>query len=116
MIVINSLNDQFWDKLDICLKKGMKIAWGILGIIIVSAVIWNQTQQPDEAATEHQEERAQPSPAPEERRCDPSYPDVCISPSPPDLDCGEITHRNFRVLPPDPHGFDRDKDGIGCEK
>ena len=47
--------------------------------------------------------------------CDPSYPDVCIPPPPPDLDCGEISHRNFTVLPPDPHRFDGDKDGIGCE-
>ena len=47
--------------------------------------------------------------------CDPSYPDVCIAPSPPDLDCGEIEYRNFKVLQPDPHRFDGDKDGIGCE-
>ena len=48
--------------------------------------------------------------------CDPSYPDVCIPPAPPDLDCGEISHRRFRVLPPDPHGFDgNDDDGLGCE-
>jgi len=47
--------------------------------------------------------------------CDPSYPDVCIPPPPPDLDCKDIPYRNFRVLPPDPHKFDRDKDGIGCE-
>jgi micrococcal nuclease len=47
--------------------------------------------------------------------CDPSYPDVCIPPPPPDLDCGEIPYRRFRVLPPDPHRFDRDRDGVGCE-
>lgn len=47
--------------------------------------------------------------------CDPSYPDVCIPPYPPDLDCGDIEYRNFKVLPPDPHRFDGDKDGIGCE-
>ena len=47
--------------------------------------------------------------------CDPSYPDVCIAPYPPDLDCGEIGYSNFRVVGSDPHGFDRDKDGIGCE-
>jgi micrococcal nuclease len=23
--------------------------------------------------------------------------------------------KRFRVLPPDPHGFDGDRDGIGCE-
>ena len=48
--------------------------------------------------------------------CDPAYPTVCIPPPPPDLDCGEITFRRFKVLPPDPHGFDGDKDGIGCER
>src|SRR4028118_1756404 len=48
--------------------------------------------------------------------CSPSYPDVCIPPTPPDLDCKDIPYRNFRVLPPDPHRFDgRDNDGIGCE-
>ena len=50
-----------------------------------------------------------------ENNCDPSYPDVCIPPYPPDLDCGEIQYANFYVLQPDPHGFDPDKDGIGCE-
>lgn len=47
--------------------------------------------------------------------CHPSYPDVCIPPPPPDLDCGEIPYRRFTVVPPDPHGFDGDDDGIGCE-
>jgi hypothetical protein len=47
--------------------------------------------------------------------CDPSYPNVCIPPPPPDLDCNRIIYRNFIVLPPDPHGFDGDHDGIGCE-
>ena len=57
----------------------------------------------------------QPSPAPAKSNCDPSYPTVCIPPYPPDLDCGEISYKRFKVLQPDPHGFDRDKDGIGCE-
>ena len=48
--------------------------------------------------------------------CDPSYPTVCIPPPPPDLDCGDIPYSNFPVLPPDPHGFDGDGDGIGCEQ
>lgn len=47
--------------------------------------------------------------------CDPAYPEVCIPSPPPDLSCNEISFRNFRVLPPDPHGFDQDGDGIGCE-
>jgi micrococcal nuclease len=43
----------------------------------------------------------EPAPAPAmgvASGCDPSYPDVCI---PPYL--------------PDPHGFDGDSDGVGCE-
>ena len=47
--------------------------------------------------------------------CDPSYPTVCIDPYPPDLNCGDIPDRRFQVNPPDPHGFDGDHDGIGCE-
>lgn len=49
-------------------------------------------------------------------QCDPSYPDVCIPPYPPDLDCDEISYKNFRVVGADSHGFDRDENGIGCEK
>ncbi len=56
-----------------------------------------------------------PSTQTKEISCDPSYPGVCIPPYPPDLDCGEIQYGNFEVLSPDPHGFDRDNDGIGCE-
>jgi len=47
--------------------------------------------------------------------CDPAYPDVCIPPPPPDLDCPDVGARDFTVLPPDPHHFDRDRDGVGCE-
>lgn len=46
--------------------------------------------------------------------CDPSYPTLCL-PSYPDLDCGDINARNFPVIGKDPHGFDADNDGIGCE-
>ncbi len=56
-----------------------------------------------------------PTPSWSASNCDAAYPDVCIPSPPPDLDCKEITFRNFRVLSPDPHRFDRDKDGIGCE-
>ena len=47
--------------------------------------------------------------------CDPAYPTVCIPSPPPDLDCKDITFRRFTVLPPDPHRFDGDHDGVGCE-
>ena len=47
--------------------------------------------------------------------CDSSYPDTCIPSPPPNLNCGDISDKRFEVLSPDPHGFDRDGDGIGCE-
>ena len=47
--------------------------------------------------------------------CDPSYPTVCIPPPPPDLDCADIPYRRFAVVGADPHRFDSDHDGIGCE-
>src|SRR3954469_18517993 len=56
-----------------------------------------------------------PTPPPSGGACDPSYPDFCIPPPPPDLDCKDIPRKGFRVLPPDPHRFDGDHDGIGCE-
>jgi hypothetical protein len=48
--------------------------------------------------------------------CDNSYPDVCIPPPPPDLDCGDIDEENFEVRGSNPHGFDDDNDGVGCEE
>jgi micrococcal nuclease len=49
--------------------------------------------------------------------CDPAYPDVCIPPVSQvgDLDCADISYRWFVVLPPDPHNFDGDHDGYGCQ-
>ena len=47
--------------------------------------------------------------------CDSSYPDTCIPSPPPNLNCGDISDKDFQVLSPDSHGFDCDGDGIGCE-
>lgn len=52
---------------------------------------------------------------PIKNNCDASYPDFCIPSSPPDLDCKDIVQKRFTVFQPDPHRFDADKDGIGCE-
>ena len=47
--------------------------------------------------------------------CDDSYPDFCIRSPPPDLDCGGMSHKNFKVVGSDPHRLDGDNDGKGCE-
>jgi len=56
-----------------------------------------------------------PTPKPTVRNCHPSYPTVCLSPPPPDLDCIDIPFINFKVTGSDPHNLDGDHDGIACE-
>jgi hypothetical protein len=49
--------------------------------------------------------------------CQLAYPDFCVSPN-VRLGCSthaEFGRRNFTVLAPDPYGYDKDGDGIGCE-
>lgn len=61
-----------------------------------------------------------PAPAAPAGGCHPAYPDFCVAPPPPDLDCADIG-RQLTVLPPDPHRFDGqpgqagEPDGAGCE-
>jgi hypothetical protein len=49
--------------------------------------------------------------------CDPAYPDFCIPSlaAAGDLDCGHVDGSHFAVLAPDPHRFDGNHDGVGCE-
>jgi hypothetical protein len=47
--------------------------------------------------------------------CHKSYPDFCIPAPPPDKNCDDIKKKNFTVKGSDPHGFDGDNDGKGCE-
>ncbi len=58
-----------------------------------------------------------PAPRPPRRTdCDPAYPTICIPAGSYDLDCPEIPYRRFPVPGVDPHRFDGDNDGIGCER
>jgi micrococcal nuclease len=47
--------------------------------------------------------------------CDPAYPTVCVPSPPPRLTCRDIAERRFEVRAPDPHHFDGNGDGVGCE-
>ena len=47
--------------------------------------------------------------------CDPSYVGACIPPPPPDLDCADVPYQRFAVVGADPHRFDGNHDGVGCE-
>ncbi len=75
-------------------------------------------QQVDEYVQQQVDEYVQqqaPNVAGPVSACDPSYPDICFPAGEPDMDCNDILDRRFRVLPPDPHRFDGDNDGVGCE-
>jgi hypothetical protein len=48
-------------------------------------------------------------------KCHPSYPDFCIPPPPPDLDCPDIDEQDFTVRGSDPHRLDGNDNGVGCE-
>ena len=76
--------------------------------IIIAAMSLLALACTDETATEQT-----PSPVPQSN-CHAAYPDACIRPPPPDLDCEDIPFKSFRVVGSDPHRFDRDEDGIGC--
>jgi hypothetical protein len=67
----------------------------------------NMTTTPEEPEEEVSEEDG--------GECDNSYPDECIPPPPPVLDCSDIGEDDFEVRGSDPHGFDDDNDGVGCE-
>ena len=88
---------------------------------VIKRAVDKEPEPPAIKQVEKQPSSSQPTSQPaqtqqvQQPKCDPSYPAICIPPYPPDLDCGEIQYSNFRVVPPDPHGFDRDRDGIGCE-
>ncbi len=68
-------------------------------------------QPPDVPEPQPEQTVDQPTPT----GCDPSYPSLCLPVGAADIDCPEVGASDFTVLPPDPHGFDRDRDGIGCE-
>lgn len=49
------------------------------------------------------------------QRCHPAYPDICVAPRAPELDCKDLPKANVRVGRRDPYGFDADGDRVGCE-
>jgi hypothetical protein len=100
--------------LDVITQKGnTKAAYE--GILVLGQETINPQTQTIIERQIIREERDDGDDEDDDRDCDPSYPGVCIPPPPPNLNCDDISFRNFKVTGSDPHGFDRDNDGIGCE-
>ncbi|MGQ0680325.1 MAG: thermonuclease family protein [Actinomycetota bacterium] len=82
--------------------------------------IWAAPLAADRSAPDRAAPAGSDSRPASEGDCHPSYPDFCIKPPPPDLDCSDIGRR-LTVLPPDPHRLDGragqigEPDGVGCE-
>lgn len=47
--------------------------------------------------------------------CDPNYTGACVPPYPPGVNCADIAAKRFQSVGSDPHGLDRDGNGIACE-
>jgi hypothetical protein len=87
-------------------------------VVAVPSLAGGETPPDKSTTTESTVESTTTTVPPEgEPECDPSYATLCIPPGLPDLDCEIIEPelKPFPVLPPDPHGFDGDNDGVGCE-
>jgi hypothetical protein len=112
---------QYFERRRFELHVGNQVLLGLLGRDVASRLQALAPQQPapqqpappPPTATPVPPPTAVPAPA---SNCHPSYPTVCIPPPPPDLDCGDIPYRRFTVVGSDPHRFDGDNDGIGCER
>jgi hypothetical protein len=104
--------------LRIVLKNFQVLAFGILSVLIVgiySSSVLGQTIPNSTNNVPIVDEALNASSNEGKQNCDPSYPEVCIASPPPDLNCSDIPQTDFTVRQPDPHGFDIDGDGIGCE-
>ena len=111
--IIEATSDKKWGKIN---HEGI-IGWVALEYMTINttlsgiAVFSYPTKTPKPLPTW----TSRPAPTAVSSNCHPSYPTVCIPYPPPDLDCGDIPYRRFQVIGSDPHRFDGDNDGIGCE-
>lgn len=106
LVIVDRSEDGAW----LQLEDGAWIAAHLIGNGPANSTRMATPYTPRPIPTRTPPPRMQPT-----RNCHPSYPTVCIPPPPPDLDCPNIRERRFPVVGSDPHRFDGDGDGIGCE-
>ncbi|WP_310270321.1 thermonuclease family protein [Haloactinomyces albus] len=98
-------NDKYWDRIsaaEVDARSAGENLWGVCA----------PRGQPESTS----ESEAEPEPQPEPRsKTDSGAGAYLFPPPPPDKDCSQVSANNFRVRPGDPHRFDSNGDGIGCE-
>jgi hypothetical protein len=70
-------------------------------------------EEPERAPQREPDPEPQPDPEPSGGGCDPGY-SGCVPPFPPDINCPDV-NGPVTVTGSDPHGLDRDGDGVACE-
>lgn len=70
-------------------------------------------EEPERAPQREPDPERQPDPEPSGGGCDPGY-SGCVPPFPPDINCPDV-NGPVTVTGSDPHGLDRDGDGVACE-
>lgn len=101
-------NDRHWPRISAAERKAKSRGAGLWGACTHFGAP-KHTPKPEPEPQPAPEPQPQPAPEPQ------PGPGVVSYPYPPDKDCSEIPERDFRVQSGDPHGFDSDNDGIGCE-
>lgn len=110
--VLNQPNDLHWKQISAAGRQAKSRDAGLWGACShFGARKYTPKPEPEPQPEPQPQPAPQPQPKPEPQ----PGPGVVSYPYPPDKDCGEIPERNFRVQEGDPHGFDADGDGIGCE-
>lgn len=98
-------------------RVGMVTVVAVAAITALAACSSSPSPTPTRTTSSAPPTAAAPSVQPEPRnapQCDPNYSGACVPIVSYDLDCADIGS-SVSVIGSDPHGFDADFDGYGCE-
>ncbi|SDP20521.1 micrococcal nuclease [Actinopolyspora xinjiangensis] len=116
--VLHQPNDEHWNTISGA-QPGAREAgtglWGACERFGAPVTTPSPSPEPEPQPQPEPEPNPDPNPRPRPDNEENDSGGYRFPPPPPDLDCSEISAQDFRVRPDDPHRFDRDGDGIGCE-
>ena len=98
-------------------RAGIVIVAAVAGITALAACSSSPSPTPTRTTSSPPPTVAAPSVQPAPRnapQCDPNYSGACVPIVGYDLDCSDIGSSVY-VIGSDPHGFDANFDGYGCE-
>ncbi len=113
-------NDKYWPQISSASSNARTADAGLWGTCAYFGEPENTPEpqlepepQPEPAPIPQPEPEPEPAPSPDPvSRCAPGY-SPCVPSYPPDVDCGDVGGE-VTVTGSDPHGLDRDGDGVAC--